>query len=202
MIQGNRSVEDAMKRKRNAISHLVAIFLVLPVLISGCAGLNDRQLMADQVIYESTVVVKKADTKKAEFDQLVIEYQEAQEGCYLQRMQALIDFMQEDASLAETFFRRQKYYPKGISLERWQAAKHAYDLTRKHLCEMMFTTAELEMLFADKEKAAILLDRLLTTFPDEEYVGYRQAAQNRADELGKNSAVKEARAAIEPVEAQ
>lgn len=186
-----------MKRNQNAISPLVALFLVLPVLISGCAGLNDRQLMADQVIYESTVVVKKADTRKAEFDQLVVEYQDTQEGCHLQRMRALIDLMQEDASLAETFFRRQKYYSKGISFERWQAAKHAHDLTRKHLCEMMLATAELEMLFADKEKAGILLGRILTTFPEDEYAGYRKAAQNRADELGRYSVIKEARAANE-----
>lgn len=187
-----------MKQNRNGIKRLLPLFLLTPMLlVAGCAGLNDRQLMADQVISESGVVVKRADTKKAEFDQLVVEYKDTREGCYLQRMHALIDLMQKDMELAAAFLDRGKYYPKGISLYRWQAVKHAHGLTSRHLCEMMFATAELEMVFADREKAGILLDRLLTAFPGEEYAGYRKAAQNRADELGKSSGVKEARAVIE-----
>lgn len=198
--KGNRWVENVMKG--NGIRGLVALLLLMPMLVAGCAGIGERQLMADQVIYEAEVVVKKANTKKAEFDQLVAEYQDTLNACHLQRMHALIDFMQKDVELAEAFFRQRKYYPKGISYQRWQATKHAYDLTRRHLCEMMLATAELEMVFADKEKAGILLDRLLTTFPEEEYAGYRKAAQNRADELGTSSGVKEARVVIETGGAQ
>lgn len=165
-------------------------------LLAGCAGINDRQLMADQIVYEAHAVQKKADTKRAEFDQLVAEYRATLEECYLTRMSALIDFMEEDAKLAETFYRQQKYYHKGISYYRWEASRHAYELARKHLCEMILTTAELEMVFADRDKAGLLLKRLLASFPGEGYEGYRQAARNRMAELGLNAKIMAARAEI------
>lgn len=186
-----------MRENRNGIKRLLPLFLLAPLLVAGCAGLNDRQLMADQVIAESGVVVKRVDTEKAEFDQLVAEYKDTREGSNLQRMHALIDLMQKDMELAAAFLGQRKYYPKGISLYRWQAVTHAHALTSRHLCEMMLTTAELEMIFADREKAAALLERLLNTFPGEEFAGYREAARNRADELGQSSEVTEARAVIE-----
>lgn len=197
-------MDIAMKQNRNESRRLMSFLLLLLMLmlVAGCASISERQLMADQVIHESGVVVKKANTEKAEFDQLVAEYQDTREECYLQRMHALIDLMQKDVELAKNFFRQQKYYAKGISNLRWQATSHVYALSRKHLCEMLLVTAELEMVSADKEKAGILLDRLLTTFPEDEYAGYREAAQNRAAELGRSSGIREARAAIETGEAQ
>lgn len=191
-----------MKQNQKEVRCLVFLFLLLPMLATGCAGINERQLMADQVIFESNVVVKRADINKAEFDQLVAEYEDTREESSLQRMHTLIDLMQTDVTLAGAFFRQQKYYPKGISLERWQACRHAHELTRKHLCEMILATAELELVYADKEKAGILLDRLLKNFPEEEYAGYRMEARNRAAELSNAAEARAACAAIEKEDAQ
>lgn len=191
---GRRWLENARQRNRSRIGCLVGLALLLAIL-AGCTGLNDRQLMADQTIYESSVVVERANTQKAEFDQLVVEYQDTREGCYLQRMHALIALMRKNAGLAAAFFHRQKYYPKGISFQRWQVTRHAYELTRMDLCEMMLATADMEMLSGDKEKAKALLDAFLTSFPGEEYAGYRREAQNREAELGRDPVGKDARAA-------
>lgn len=157
------------------------------VILTGCASVSE--LTANPVVSEAEKIVKSVSEKKAEFDNAANEYLLTLDQAHLQRMESLIDLVREDLELASAWHEQQRYYPKGISYYEWSYSKHAEELDRKVLCEMMVRLAELNMLYGDKLRAAQLFAEVVKTFDGDEFTGYRSLAKTRLQELDNQAKV-------------
>ena len=138
---------------------IVALFLC-----SACTGLNTHQLAEDPVYSETEKITHMVTRMRVEFFQLEEAYIRRNFSFYLERMSEIMELVRDELERAEYFQKNNRYYRSGLDLKRWQSAELAFATSRRVLCEMMVTTAELNLHQGDKQYAIDLLQTVLNGF--------------------------------------
>lgn len=177
-------------QKMNSLSKyssVIVVFLVFLSLLTGCTGINDKQLGMDPVYSEAERVRESLTLKRAEFHQLEQEYVMTLHPAHMRRMEELIKFVREDLVVAAYLQKHFRYYRKGLDNKRWTINQQTYNLCQKTLCQMLFSMGELQMIYNDKKKAAEIFDTLIKEFTDEMFSEYVAMARNHLKEIGSNN---------------
>ena len=161
----------------------VALFMC-----SACTGINTQQLAEDPVYSETEKITQMVTRLRIEFFQLEEAYARRNYSFYLDRMSEIMELVRDEVERAEYFQKSTRYYRSGLDFERWQNAEQAFVTSRRILCEMMATAAEINLYQGDKEYAIDLLQAVIKGFePTDDIVKHIERSKILLHETDRNA---------------